>query len=64
MKWIVIAAAAAAVALFGWGRWTRAQGRSPDERAGADILYLAAAALLAGDILLLAGWAAARLLFY
>ncbi len=63
MKWIVVAVAAAALALFVWGRRTRAKGRSPDERAGADILYLAAAALLACDILLLAGWAVVRLIF-
>ncbi len=63
MKWIVAIVAVAALALFGWGRWTRAKGRSPDERAGADMLYLTGAALLVGDVLLLAGWAVARLVF-
>lgn len=62
MKWTAVVLFVAALALFAWGRSTRAAGRSADERAGADFLYLAGAVVIAADILLLAGWAVVQLL--
>lgn len=63
MTWTVIVLFALAFALIAWGRWTRVSGRSADERAGSDLPYLLGAALLVIDVLLLAGWALARLFF-
>lgn len=62
MTWILAGLLVLAGLLSGIGVWTRRVGRSADERAGADIPFLLAGLLLALDILLLAGWAVARLI--